>query len=426
MALQNLSAGVEIDILWNVELEGENKDVWWRARIKQLVIAEAKSGPKTTALIQYEPMHGFDEASSEVIFLGSDKLLTVDRNTRHQWHLSEPPVASAEEDLSDNEKHSARQEEITPLRAKYAGLALRVANLERHISAAQGNTVVRQHLAAGFSEAGALQPLQFAREKLGAFWDAAPMHAPSPQPARTHALSQTLIARTATVTADCTLAEFERIALKIRQQFQSGVCFTPPFECTQAPTARSKQFQVLFDSYHDVCKALDISSVPDIEDTLIKKKNKKGKPATQIRLVGTLLRDSSNPNSPVQIALGSSKPPLIEKDAKICVIVRNSQEWDPINDIFCEPLQSRIDKASTLHTTGSDDGDVTKSHMFIKWTRLYQNESTGTFVAAPMRTVVGTLEVNTPYIVATGTELCDEITHCVAEEGLTKKVLQMK
>jgi hypothetical protein len=177
--------------------------------------------------------------------------------------------------------------------------------------------------------------LSFAKHKLG-------MELDRPLPGTTsslikfndaHTVSQSVIS----LHVDCTPAEFENTCKLATTLAGTKV---PKHPGIPIPTSSRiySSYQIVFESYADLCKVLGVSCISDVAETLVKiKANKRSEPVS-VRVIGGLKQREDISDGSMILALGRSMNFDANLESPLHVLYRKSQVWDAVERAFAEPL----------------------------------------------------------------------------------------
>ena len=98
-----------------------------------------------------------------------------------------------------------------------------------------------------------------------------------------HTVSQSVIS----LQVDCTLAEFENTCKLATKLAGTKVHMHPRIPISNSSRIPSS-YQIVFESYADLCKVIGVSYISDVSETLMKIKAKKRNEPVSVRVIGGL------------------------------------------------------------------------------------------------------------------------------------------
>lgn len=433
MAINGLTSGRHIEVLWEITERNRKRKVWWSAVVLSIARPLRPDG-NSSAILLYAPMLGHKATKSKVRFLSESELDTTElgaRRIRQNWRwgidnnseAGRSPVAQRTTSDSEPDRHShvlrteliekdtVQMQGITP--EQYEHLVSRVDELEKTV---RGNANSQQVHAFSSNEIGA-RPLIFARQKIGIELQRA-LHGTT-RLIRMYQDAHCVAQDSISVEVDCTLTEFEGICQLASKVDESGVVFSPKY-----PSMNSSKippsYRIEFESYALMCKVLGVTCLDDISETVKKTKldRRTGAP-TMLRIIGVLAQDTTSESGAVALAVASSILPFPEIQRSVSVLFRRTQRWDPVDGIFADKLVTRAmtvqDLAGILQsgdcTTSEADveGPACPETVFrMTWKRTSKHLE-GPFDGSRQETVLGMVEVFIPCVLFRGQVLCSEV-----------------
>jgi hypothetical protein len=184
MAINGLTSGRHIEVLWEISERNRKRKVWWSAVVLSIARLHRPDG-NSSAILLYAAMPVHKATKSKVMFLSESKLDTTElgaRRIRQNWgwgietnsEAGRSPVAQRPTSDSEPDRHShvlrtklienetVQMQGITP--EQYGYLASRVDELENTV---RGNANNSQHVHAFSSNEIGARPPVFARQKIG-------------------------------------------------------------------------------------------------------------------------------------------------------------------------------------------------------------------------------------------------------------------
>lgn len=411
--------GRRLEVLWDIRTGTRKCNVWWGAVIARVAKGKAASVSKT-AKIRYDKLHGHNPTEYFVRFISSTVLEEAEghgNNVRHLWRWAEKMIA----EISENSGSSSvrkRTEEIAPIchprqYVNNSDICSRVEALEAQLRDVRD--VLRLRGLEG--KQNSCRVLAFARHKLG-------LQLGRPLPGNSAALSKyrdahSLVQESMTVQVDCSLEEFSSICEAVATEESEGVDISPV-----PPRVGSSKFgrfyRIRFQRFDELCKALGVSCLSDVQDSLLKVKNgKREQSPISVRVIGVLKQDGRSTNGPMILAVGSSISTHFKSSASVKVLYRSSRVWDQVEGRFAESLKAMEWPLSDIIAveSGDDQGSTSTlereeseepSVFCITWNRT-SSVTERLFEAEDYDGVLGILEISVPHVVVRGLSFCAEV-----------------
>lgn len=444
----DIQRGRRLEILWHVKSAPGKRSVWWGASVRSVDRPSASSACRS-ATVRYDALHGFNEADYNVVFLTDSLLESVEsgkKRVRHMWRwpganepkggdsvegaLSHPAVESVHigKDCvaaAGTENNVGRSESESPL---FTTLFERVRLLESQVL--KITTGMQSSTSQERENCG--RTLSLAKHKLG-------MELEKSLPGTTsslskfndaHAVSQSVVS----LQVDCTLAEFGNICKLATSVAGTNVHMHPRIPISNSSRI-SSSYQIVFESYADLCKLLGVSCISDVAETLLKIKAKKRSEPVSVRVIGGLKQREGISDASMILALGRSISFDASLEGPLHVLYRKSQVWDPVECAFAEPLtattktRSEIsalfepDDFASSSTSELNETEKSGARFELCWNRT-SALSGSIFEARKNDEVLGSLNIFVPFVMFRGLSLCAEVVAACNESFLNASINQ--
>ena len=422
--------------------------MWWGASVRSVDRPSASSA-RRSATLRYDALHGFNEADYNVVFLTDSLLESVEsgkKRVRHMWRwagVNDPESGnSAEGTLShpavemihvENDGVAAGGTENNVCRSEsksrlFTTLFDRVRLLESQVLKIK--TDMKCSTSQEREKCG--RTLSFAKHKLG-------MELDKSLPGTTSSLSKFNDAHTVSqsvisLQVDCTLAEFENTCKLATKLAGTKVHMHPRIPISNSSRI-SSSYQIVFESYADLCKVIGVSCISDVAETLMKIKAKKRNEPVSVRVIGGLKQREGISDGSMILALGRSINFDANLESPLHVLYRKSQVWDPVESAFAEPLtattktRSEIsalfehDDFSCSSTAESNEPEKSGTRFELCWNRT-SALSGNIFEAGKNDEVLGSLNIYVPFVMFRGLSLCAEVVYACNESFINASINQ--
>jgi hypothetical protein len=445
----DIQKGRRLEVLWHLESASGQQSVWWGASVRN-VDGPSASSARRPVTVRYDALHGFNAADSNVVFLTNSLLESVEsgkKRVRHIWRwagahelegghsaggtLSHPAVETlnVENDgaaASRAENNICRSE---PESCLCSNIVDRVRFLERQV------LQIKTDLHSSTSQEGARcgRTLSFAKHKLS-------MELDKPLPGSTSFLSKFSDAHTVSqsvmsLQVDCTLEEFGNICKIATSLAEKNVHMHPRIPIPNSSRI-SSSYQIIFESYADLCKVLGVSCMADVAETLVKIKAKKCDAPVSVRVIGGLKQREGTSDGYMILAVGSSISVDANLKGPLHVLYRKSQVWDPFECAFAEPLiatTKTVSEISALFETdevaSASTAELSEPEQFGARFELCWNRTSalsGRVFEAGKRAeeVLGSLNIAVPFVMFRGLSLCAEVVAACNESFIDASIHQ--
>jgi hypothetical protein len=444
----DIQRGRRLEVLWQVESAPGKQSVWWGASVRSVDTPSASSA-RRSATLRYDALHGFKEADYNVLFLTDSLLESVEsgkKRVRHMWRwagvndsesgdsakgtLSHPAVKATHVENDGTAdgvtENNVRRSESEP--HLVTNLVDRVRILESQVLKIK--TDMQSSISLEREKCGRM--LSFAKHKLG-------MELDRSLPGTTSSLSKFNDAHTVSqsvisLQVDCTLAEFENTCKLATTLAGTKV---PKLPGIPIPTSSRiySSYQIVFESYADLCKVLGVSCISDVAETLVKIKAKKRSEPVSVRVIGGLKQREDISDGSMILALGRSINFDGYLEIPLHVLYRKSQVWDPVERAFAEPLtattktRSEIsalfehDDFASSSTAEPNEAKTSRARFELCWNRTTA-VSGRIFESGKNDEVLGSLNIYVPFVMFRGLSLCSEVVDACNETFINASITQ--